>query len=233
MPNASQQEQYAKLVQLRKQCNICQGLINPSAYGKAQYDSLQIGPWSRWQGNLQTNLMIIAQDWGTTEYFEKWKGFDQNHGNPTNENLMKLVESIGIKINCRPGVDQPGEIFLSNAILCLKQKGGLQGPVKDEWFQNCGKKFLRPLLQVVNPKVVVALGQRAFKAILEAYDIPYSWPQTYRDVVIREGRSGGKKLPAGPLLFPVYHCGSKIINMTRDMNDQLNDWKHIRQALQT
>ena len=146
---------------------------------------------------------------------------------------MKLVDSIGIRINYPPGVDQTGEIFLSNAILCLKQEGGLQGPVKDEWFQNCGKKFLKPLIQVVNPKIVVALGRQAFKAILEAYDIPYALSQTYRNVVIREGQSGGKKLPAGPLLFPVYHCGSKIINMTRDMNNQLNDWKHIGQALHT
>jgi len=173
--------------------------------------------------------MVVGQDWGDVNYFLKWKGFDDPK-NATNLNLVKLLRSVGINIAPSSNVDQTGEIFLTNAILCLKQ-GGLQGPVEDEWFQNCGKKFLKPLIEIIAPKIVVALGKQAFKAILEAYDIPYAWPSTYKTVVVREGQAGGKKLPGGVLLFPVYHCGSKVINMTRDMKAQLNDWKPIKLAL--
>ena len=80
------QAKYQRLVQLRKQCRDCPDLVNPS-----RYDSTQIGPWSRWQGNLETELMIVGQDWGTTTYFLKWEGIDQPKGNPTNDNLRLLL----------------------------------------------------------------------------------------------------------------------------------------------
>jgi len=174
--------------------------------------------------------MIVGQDWGDTNYFLKWKGFDDPK-NPTNLNLMKLLDSIGITIQPIVGNDQVGTLFLTNAILCLKQ-GGLQSVVDDSWFQNCRKYFLKPLIEIVHPKVVLAIGKQAFKAILEAYNIAYNWPSKYEIVVVREGKAGGIKLQKGISLFPVYHCGRKIVNMTRDMNAQMNDWKPIKLALE-
>ncbi len=72
---------YNKLVLERKACRACEGLVNPADY---TYDSDQIGPWSLWQGNLDSDLIIVGQDWGDTRYFEKWEGRDQQTGNPTN-----------------------------------------------------------------------------------------------------------------------------------------------------
>jgi len=229
MTDSNKQQHYSGLVQQRKLCKVCHGLINPATCDGGQYDSSQIGPWSRWQGDLETKLMVVGQDWGDTNYFLKWKGFDAPK-NPANQNLMKLLSSIGINIKPFVGIDQIGELFLTNAILCLKQNG-MQGAVDDAWFQNCGKRFLKPLIEIVSPKVVVAVGKQAFKAILGAYDIPYTWPSKYETVVISEGKAGGKKLPGGISLFPVYHCGSRVINMTRNMDAQKNDWKPVKLAL--
>ena len=159
----SKKVKYQRLVQLRKQCRDCPDLVNPSP---SPYDSTQIGPWSRWQGNLEAELMIVGQDWGTTTYFLKWEGIDQCKGNPTNDNLRRLLRSIGIDIG-PPGVDQEGQIFLTNVILCLKE-GTLQAPVKEMWATRCGEKFLRPLIEIVEPRVVVALGERSFRAALGA-----------------------------------------------------------------
>ena len=94
----------------------------------------------------------------------KWEGIDQCKGNPTNDNLRRLLRSIGIDIG-PPGVDQEGQIFLTNVILCLKE-GTLQAPVKEMWATRCGEKFLRPLIEIVEPRVVVALGERSFRAAL-------------------------------------------------------------------
>ena len=176
---------------------------------------------------MDADLMVVGQDWGTTDYFLKWKGLDQSQGNPTNDNLRRLLHSIGVEIH-PPGADQRGEIFLTNAILCLKQ-GNLQAPVRDEWFRNCGRKFLKPQIQIVKPKVVVALGNKAFRAILNAYGIPYAWPRTYRRVV----ELGCVKLPKEILVFPVYHCGARVMNTHRDLEAQLNDWKPIGKALRS
>ena len=64
-----------------------------------------------------------------------------------------------------------GAIFLTNAILCFKD-GGMQGKVGPEWFANCGARFLRPTIDIVPPKVVVSLGEWAYRATTAAYGIP-------------------------------------------------------------
>ena len=229
MIDQNRQQFYSDLVQQRKLCNACRELINPAACDGGQYDSSQIGPWSRWQGNLQTKLMVVGQDWGDTNYFRKWKGFDDPN-NPTNDNITKLLSSIGINIKPIIGADQVGDIFLTNAILCLK-RNGLQSAVDGDWFENCGKKFLKPTIEIVKPNVLVALGEWPYKTILQAYDIRYVRPQAYRMIVEQIGQAGGKKLTGGTLLFPVYHCGRRGVNQNRKWSDQLNDWKLIQQAI--
>lgn len=230
MENYVKHGKYSTLVKLRKGCDKCKGVDNPSRWEKDGYDSSQIGPWSRWQGNLGAKLMVVGQDWGTPTYFKKWKGFD-NPKNPTNSNLMNLLKSIGIDIEPFAGSDQVGKLFFTNAILCLKH-GSLQSGVEDVWFQNCGEKFLRPLIEIIKPQVVISLGEHAFKAVLKIWDIPYFRQKTFGDLVDKIGKSGGIRLPIGTLLFPVYHCGTRIINTTtRSIEEQVNDWRHVAQVL--
>ena len=53
-------------------------------------------------------------------------------------------------------------------MLCLKE-GGLQGSVERQWFENCGSHFLRRQIEIIAPRVVVALGQMAYEAVLRTY----------------------------------------------------------------
>ena len=230
MTRINKKQLYTNLVNSRKVCNDCGIAIdNPARWEKDGYDSLQIGPWSRWQGNLDAKLMVVGQDWGTPTYFKKWKGFD-NPKNPTNLNLMDLLKAIGFKIEPFTCKDQIGELFFTNAILCLKQ-GNLQSEVKDKWFQNCCEKFLKPLIDIIKPQVVVALGEKAFYSILETFSMSYK-RQKYGIIVTTVGRAGGIELSNGTRLFPVYHCGTRIINTnTRSKTEQVKDWKQIGQVL--
>lgn len=70
-------DDYAQLVSLRKACRACTDLTNPSELDGGALDSDYIGPWSRWQGNLSANLMIVGQDWGDTRYFRQVRGLDE------------------------------------------------------------------------------------------------------------------------------------------------------------
>lgn len=87
-------ELYYKLVQARKNCHLCNGLTNPSECNSGIYDSDQIGPWTLWQGNLDSKIMIIGQDWGDTKYFLENKGRDSNN-NATNKTMIELFKLIG------------------------------------------------------------------------------------------------------------------------------------------
>src|SRR5690242_18835718 len=102
--------------------------------------------------------MVVGQDWGDVAYFESHLGLDEAR-NPTNRRLRELLAEAGCggaEVGAGPG---RGTIFLTNEILCLKS-GGLGGPVKSAWFAECGPRFLRPQVELVRPRAVVALGER-------------------------------------------------------------------------
>jgi hypothetical protein len=116
------------------------------------FDSNHIGPWTGWQGNLHSDLMVVGQDWGGTVYFVKHKGIEDDD-NPTNGRLCFLLNSIGIKIDLPRQSRGVGTAFFTNAVLCAKP-GGLTGSVMSKCFENCGSASLRPQIETVNPRVV-------------------------------------------------------------------------------
>jgi len=81
--------QYRALVQKRKQCRLCDGVINCSRFPQ---DSDEIGPWSLWHSDLNAEIMVVGQDWGTVLYFEKWDGRDE----PINETNAELILGMNL-----------------------------------------------------------------------------------------------------------------------------------------
>jgi hypothetical protein len=71
----SKRERYAKLVDDRRNCRKCVAVVNPSACAGGKYDNAaHIGPWSDWQGDLDADTMIIGQEWGGTDNYERQSG---------------------------------------------------------------------------------------------------------------------------------------------------------------
>jgi uracil-DNA glycosylase family 4 len=174
-------------------------------------------------GDLNAELMIVGQDWGTVDYYKKNQGLDDLR-NPTMQNLELLLNSIGIEAKLSTYDANGTGVFLTNAVLCLKE-GCLQAPVELEWFDKCGTHFLKHQIEIVSPFVVVALGQRAFEAIMSVYDLNAG---KFRDAV---EDPTGVALPNGSLLIAVYHCGKRILNTHRPLMEQLIDWKRVRRAI--
>jgi len=212
-------EAYRQLVEKRKACSLCEGLCNPAVVEGGSYDSDQIGPWSLWQGNLDASLMIVGQDWGGTKYFDKNRGRDA----PRNFTNLALIELLGIAgFSIRDIDSQEGQniLFFTNAILCLKH-GNLDAEVQKVWFNNCAS-FLRKQIEIVDPVVVVGLGEKAYRAILSGFNMKAG--QFCAEVETEEGRM----LPNGTRVFAVYHCVRRIQNTHRPMDVQRKDWMRIR-----
>jgi len=216
---------YLKLVEDRKACKACAGLTNPASCSGGKYDCEHVGPWSRWQGNLNAPVMVVGQDWADVKCFERQQGKSRS-ANPTNTALMALLRSIGIAIRGPEDDDgYAGEVFLTNAILCLKQNG-LQAEVQHEWFQNCGSRFLKPLIELIKPRAVVCLGQRAYRAVEQLYGVPR---RAFRDAVMS---SAVLSEESRTRLYAVYHCGKRIQNTHRSLQQQMEDWRRIGTDLQ-
>ncbi|MCT0198658.1 uracil-DNA glycosylase family protein [Synechococcus sp. CS-1325] len=214
---------YQDLVACRKNCRLCTELKNPAETSLAVHDSDQIGPWSRLAADLCAEVLVVGQDWGDVRYFKENKGVDLPL-NPTTNTLRCLLQILNRDLPSKIDSGKGSGIFLTNAILCLKD-GGMQSKVHREWFDNCGKHFLLPLIELISPVIVVTLGEMAYRTVVSSYELR---PSKFRDAVETEG---GVNLPGGRKLFPVYHCGQRILNTHRKKVVQIEDWKRIRRYL--
>ncbi|MEO6062158.1 MAG: uracil-DNA glycosylase family protein [Thermoflexales bacterium] len=220
----SKASKYIALVSARKVCTECHssGLTNPACVRNGALDSGEIGPWTRWNGDLNARLVVVGQEWGDIASFERQGGIDTP--SPTNEMLRELLASVGVSILRAPGCAQSSGVFLTNAALCLKI-GGAQAPVKQEWFDNCGASFLRAQIELVQPRVVVTLGERAYRAVRDAFALPNA--SFHRAA----NRGHPMSLPISSLLVPVYHCGQRILNTHRKREAQFQDWLLVKALL--
>jgi uracil-DNA glycosylase len=167
--------------------------------------------------------MVVGQDWGGVPYYPKYEGLDDLQ-NPTMRALERLLRSIGFDVSLSAyGTGHRG-VFLTNAILCLKQ-GGLQDSVKSGWFGNCAPRFLRRQIEIVRPRVAVTLGQRAYDAVRVAFNL------NAEPLAHAVQNLAGTMLLNGTRLFAVYHCGIRTQNINRPLDQQIQDWQRVATGL--
>jgi DNA polymerase len=217
--------QYQSLVEDRKKCILCTGLrmTNPSRIEGGKFDSDQIGPWTQWQGDINADLMIVAQDWGGDKYFKKHKGKEEDN-NATNRNLVQLLDSIGFPI-ALPTQEQTNtkSLFFTNAVLCCKE-GGLTAKLPSKAAGNCSRRFLARQIELVRPKVVVTLGHEAYRSVCYAYCL-FAAP-SISDAIADDLLTIGY----GTTLVPVRHCGHYGTSK-RKLPEHRNDWLRVAAAL--
>lgn len=215
--NNIKSKQYLELVKKRKQFEFNE-VQNPSNICNGIYDIKDsIGPWSLWLGNIDADILVIGQDWGDVDYYLNNKGVD-NDNNPTNRNLIKLFKEINIDIGIPSKPNKNAKVFLTNAILGIK-KNGMSSEVKVKWEKESTENFLKPLIDIIQPKVIITLGKIAFGAVARIYNLK------------KENMS--KLVEKSPILignkkiFPMYHCGSLGIR-NRSLEMQKQDWRKVK-----
>jgi uracil-DNA glycosylase len=146
--------------------------------------------------------------------------------------LQKLLAHIGIHIR-RPREPQEHVAFFTNLILCLKE-GDLQAPVMEEWFNNCSKHFFKPLIEIIKPKVILALGQKPSEFILGVFAVPYSRNVKLEDLM----HDAPFRLNESTVLFPLYHCGARGVKINRrsytddPLSRHKSDWEKVKAWLE-
>jgi len=92
--------------------------------------------------------------------------------------------------------------------------------------ESCGRAFLQAEIKLINPAVVVGLGERAFSAVLRAFQLPL--PRFSEAVRAAKGTN----LPTGAVALAVYHCGARNLNTLRPEADQMRDWQRVGAMLE-
>lgn len=142
---------------------------------------------SRYNGNLYSKVMFIAEAPGRLG--AECTGIPL-YGDKTGNNFELLLSNIGWSRE---------DIFISNAILCNPQdeKGNNATPTNAE-IANCSY-YLKMLINVVDPEVVVTLGVKALEALKYIEDHNY----VLKDYVGKSLKWYNRKL------FPLYHMASR------------------------
>jgi uracil-DNA glycosylase len=214
---------YKTLVNQRKQCSLCadHSMTNSSSLN---FETNNIGKWSDWQDSLDAKIIVVGQDWGTVKYWNDNKGIDAEN-NKTNETLRQLLMILGYDIGTVFSPIKHKDLFFTNTVLCLKS-GNMSSPVPAKVYSNCSTIFLKPLLNAISPRYIIALGSKAYESILVSNGVKQ------KDISKISTICGGQpiKLDNGQFLFPVFHCGGLGL-ANRQIGLQFEDWKNIKEFI--
>ena len=222
----SRREEYDRLVSARKACRLCTGLVNPSQLLGGALDCEDIGAWSRWQGSLLAETVVVGQDFADEGTFQAALG-RHSLTSHTNKKLKEYLNFLGYALD-HGDRGRPNRLFFTNAVLCLKpREKGMQGNVDQDHAAHCGLRFLRPLLGILKPALVIALGQHALTAVCKAHGLSHHRLNTATNLC------EGIKLPDGSRLFAVYHPNMRTANQHRSQALQKADWARIKKYLKS
>ncbi len=120
----------------------------------------------------------------------------------TNDFSGNLIRSILLDVNL-------GDVFITNVVRCYPQNNK---PLNIE-KNNCQQYNLEELTRLVNLKVIVTLGEIAYRQILKLYNIPLKSNKFKHDNVI--------ELNSKIHLISSYHCSKLNVNTKKINKDML------------
>ncbi|EHQ25846.1 uracil-DNA glycosylase family protein [Mucilaginibacter paludis] len=192
-----------------------------------------INPWELWHNNLDAKILFIGQDFSDTTSLEhnlknNWK---KEKSSSTNNNLIDLFSILGYgynfdKVDYNNQIKYP--IFFTNAILGIKvtDNQNMSLPVKDEWWKETCREYLKALIDIIQPKHIIAMSMVAYKAIGSIYNLKLE-----KSVYEAIANNGKRKLPNGSDLFIVSHCSPNGL-MKRSIETQAQDWLRLRNYME-
>lgn len=204
-----------------------EGLFNPFEIENGKFDCNEIGAWSRWHNDLDAKIMLIGQDWGDRKYFVNNEGRDVDD-NPTCKYLKLLFKEIGYDLGtARPDIPFQKGLFFTNAILGIKTlEGGMSAPVFQKWVKHSTENFTLPLIEIIQPKVIVTLGKQAYRALRLGFSAEL--PDDKMGALVEQHFEISEHKT---VVFPRYHCGGLGL-ANRNFDKQKLDWQRIKEVLE-
>ncbi len=212
---------YKHLVDKRKQYEFNDTEIFNPAELNITFDE-HLNSWAYWHGNLEADILLIGQDFGDHAYYFNNDGKD-DPSNATNVNLSCLFGELGIDIGQSDDPNTDAKLYFTNAVLGVK-KGGMATPIKKAWYADTAKTFIKPLIQLIQPKTIIAMGSKAYEVVSIIYNLDR---KPMKEIVDKNPIL----LDDNKRLFVVYHCSNLGI-ANRSFITQREDWRKIRPYLE-
>ena len=193
---------FDNLVDEMSNCNKCSKLIKKSKNDILDCSLINIykdkemcknvpSIWTDWYNRLDSEIMIIGQDWGPVidmyKYYEQYKQLSLNHFENKTKIWKEIIEeekSLTKKLltkyiiqsaeDNKISIDKSyiDNIYITNAIMCARQ-GNSYRDTKQFKVKECTINcidFLKQQIDIVKPKVILTLGYYPLVSLSKIYN---------------------------------------------------------------
>lgn len=234
----NKQSEFIKLVKDVSECHACENMLVVPHSMNSEYlendnhgldtETPYVNLWNLWHGNLDADIMVIGQDFGQKEdaptFLKNQKS--KQYTNPTDVGLRDLFKvAFNIDVD-----DENTSLFFTNMANCYR-KHHTTGAVHPGWLPICASRYMTRLIRIIQPKVIIVLGQESFNAMyclegaqMECVDADKMVKNTLQDIMNHTYMLHLGDEAIG--VFPVYHPGANS-KRNRTTEQQIQDWKRI------
>jgi uracil-DNA glycosylase len=180
-------------------CTVCPAMSERSAV------------LSELNGSVVAEVLFIGEAPGR-------KGADRTHvpfsGDQSGKNFDRFISSIGLTRD---------RIFITSAALCNPRSpsGANRKPSQRE-VANCSG-FLRSVIEIVDPRVIVTLGSVALEALKCIQPHEFTLKEAAGKIIDWNGR----------VLVPIYHPSPQVLASHRREAAQLQDYRVVERAIRS
>ncbi len=184
------------------------------------YECDHVSPWSISACNVNAEVMLIGQDWTSSDSLEQKRDEDrrrlgQSNSKPTNINLREFLGYMGLQF-C--------ETYATNVFPFIK-RGNRSAGIPSGDLKYCAKTYTLPEIEIVSPRMAICLGKATFDAVCRASELrPPDW---------RKARPPGPHIRIGPVkIYGLPHPSPLGLNNAGGKDAVRRKWrllgKHLR-----
>jgi restriction system protein len=130
-------------------------------YHGGAYDCQHVSPYTKTAGNLDSDVMLILQDWCSSKFLEeplrehvRQLGYDPCL--PTNSHLVDLLhDHLGRGL---------ADVYVTNLFPFVKP-GAMSSTIPAPDLRKAAIDFALPQIRIVEPRLVIVFGAAAFNAL--------------------------------------------------------------------
>lgn len=191
--------------------------------------------WTDWRNRINSNIVIIGQDWGPycdmenlyLEYKKEeiktnWKTLMESEKSLTKKVLTNYLRDSAFQENFFLEEDFLDDIYITNAIMCARKGFGYRGDNIDlkKSTRNCSV-YLKEQIELVKPKVIVTLGYYPLYSLSLSYS--FSIHSTLSETI--------EKYPEIKLedfiIIPLYHPTAQITK-EKQLEQYRRIWRYMK-----
>lgn len=232
-------EKFNRLIEKMALCEKCTNIKNKNGvdcsliniYKNKEFAQNIPSIWTDWYNRLNSDIMIIGQDWGP--YKDMKKIYNEYSENKTKENWKNIIneEKSMTKRMLEKYLKQSSEnknenildkIYITNVIMCARKGNNYRGnniKLKESTF-NC-IQYIKSQIDIVEPKVILTLGYYPLYSLSQIYGFEIEKNLTETIKKKKEFKINNM------VIIPLYHPTAQV-SKTTQLQQYKEIWKYIK-----